>query len=532
MVAALGGIIQHYFTGEEFFVFHYANNLPHIEAWQRYFFENGRLIETLYWTYIYKLFGYNPLLEHAFSFVQLLLLALSASLCFFNAWPEKARSKSLPYLFVFLLFFNWISISLAFKLSTDNSRLSLIFFFLSGLWLQRWAASQSGRWLALSFGFFLLSVLTYENAALLFPALLLLAWPLLPVVKKPAMRGRAAQFAALAIGSGLLLLIPYWLYSYIALTHLRPLALPAMAGDIGDFPAKALGASPAVYLHFGQFGNFGIAPLNLLMSATLLLVLALSTLWIFRIYRRPTQTAVDAYTRLRWTCIYLASLWFLIFGPLPYTLLGYGVDSRVYSSAIFGVFPLLLMGYETAKIRLVRLAAIALIVLFAGFGLLEMVNRSAQLNQRETAHNIFYRGLKEVVPFVKPRTVFVFLNYPLSNSGCGPSLEMLYDQNDLNCAFFSSTDYEYRAIRHATEIEANRGGFLRNQNWILIRVDESNKPYVVPELNPGDYNLLITWESTEPIRTDYTKIVTENLPPASQFYKNLLQRQAQLFPVQ
>ncbi len=179
-----------------------------------------------------------------------------------------------------------------------------------------------------------------------------------------------------------------------------------------------------------------------------------------------------------------------------------------------------------------RVIAITLIVLFAGFGLFEMLNRSTQINQGEIAHNTFYRGLKDVVPFVKPRTVFVFLNYPLSNSGCGPSLEMLYDQKDLNCAFLSSTDYEYRAIRHATEIEANRGGFLRNQNWILIGVDENNKPYVIPELNPGDYDLIITWESTDPIQTDYTKIVTDNLPPASQFYENLLQRQAQLFPGQ
>jgi hypothetical protein len=212
--------------------------------------------------------------------------------------------------------------------------------------------------------------------------------------------------------------------------------------------------------------------------------------------------------------------------------LGYGVDSRVYSSAIFGVFPLLLMAYETAKSRLTRIVAIILIVLFAGFGLFEMMNRSLAVNQGEIAHNTFYRGLKDVVPYVKPHTVFVFIDYPLSNSGCGPSLEILYDQEDLNCAFFSSTDYEYRAVRHATEIEANRGGFLRNQNWILIGVDENNVPYIVPELNPGDYDLIITWESADPIQTDYTKIVTENLPPASQFYRNLLQRQAQLFPVQ
>ncbi len=300
LTAALGGLIQHFFNGEEFFVFHYANSLPHVEAWQRYFYENGRLIEALYWTYLYKIVGYNPLFEHALSFVLLLCLALVASACFLNVWPQKGRSKSLPYLFVFLLFFNWVSISMAFKLSTDNSRISLIFFFLAGLWLQRWAASERGRWLAPSLAFFLLSVLTYENAALLFPALLLLAWPLLPAAKKQALHGRVAKFAALAIGSGLLLLIPYWLYGYIARTHLRPVAVPAMAGDIGDFPLQALGSGPTVYLHFGQFGNFGAPPLNILMGAALLAVLAWATWWIVRI---PRKTQLNPADRTRWTCI-------------------------------------------------------------------------------------------------------------------------------------------------------------------------------------------------------------------------------------
>lgn len=543
LAAALGGLIQHYFNGEEFFIYHYANNHSSVQAWQRYFYDNGRLIEGLYWTYQYKLLGYNPLLEHSLSFVLLLIFAVLASACFLNAWPQQKRSKALPYLFAFLLFTNWVSTSTVFRLTFDNGRISLIFFFLAGLALQRWAAVQRSRWLLLSFSFFLLSVLTYENAAFLFPALLLLAWPLLPAAKKDSVRRRAYIFVGLAVVSVLILLVPYWLYGYIAQTQGQPVIHPAMTADIRDLPTNLFEAGPPIYLRVGQFGIFGDVPLNYLMALGLLLILAISSTWIVCIHRgaRPKLTSE---TRSRWICIYLASLWFLIFGPLPYVLLDYGVGGRIYSSAIFGVFPLMLMVYETAKKRLIRIVAGALILLFAGFGLLEVMSESIQFNRWEAALNVFYRGLKDAVPHVEPDTVFIIINgpsddcatvCPLENSGCGPSLEMLYNQDDLKCALLSSTLDKYHTIRHRNQIETSSGTdweqHLRDQNWILIIVN-NNVPSVLEELRPGDFDLLITWKSTVPIRTDYMSIVTDNLPPPSQFYLNLLQREKVLFPEQ
>ncbi len=532
LIAAFGGVIQHYFSGDDFFVYHYANNLPDVQAWQRYFYENGRLIESLYWTYQYKLLGYNPLLEHSFSFGLLLITAIVASACFLNAWPQRKRSKALPYLFVFLLFLNWVSTSTVFRIPYDNGRISLIFFFLAGLALQRWAAEQRGRWLLLSFAFFWVSVLTYENTAFLFPALLLLAWPLLPVPKKGSARRRLLLFVGLAAVSGLILLIPYWLYSYIALTQGRTMEHPAMVVDIGDLPMNVLGAGPAVYLRFGQFANFETFPLNLLMAVGLLLILALASIWIVHIHRGPILKRI-AETKSRWTCIYLASLWFLIFGPVPYILLDYPVSGRVYSSAVFGLFPLLLMVYETTNKQLLRIMAVALILLFAGFCLFDVVNQSTRFNRAEAALNMFYRGLKDAVPYVEAHTVFIIINGPLENAGCGPSLEMLYDQDDLKCGLLSSTLDKYHAIRHSNQFETSSGTdweqHLRGQNWILITVN-NNVPTVLEELEPGDFDLLITWESAEPIRTDYNMIVTKELPPPSAFYLHLLQRAKALFP--
>lgn len=129
LLMAVTGVIQQYFSGEEFYVFHYANNLPHMEAWQRYFLENGRLFESLYWTYQYEILGYSPPLEHAMSFVLLLVVAILVTMLFINVWPKKNRPSWLPYALIALFFFNWISISMVFKLSTDNSRIALIFSF-------------------------------------------------------------------------------------------------------------------------------------------------------------------------------------------------------------------------------------------------------------------------------------------------------------------------------------------------------------------------------------------------------------------
>lgn len=531
-VAALVGLLQKYFNGEEFFVYHYANNLPAVEAWQRFLSENGRLIEGIYWTYQYKLFGFNPVILHALSFVVLLLAAVAAAACFLNVWPAEKRSKALPYLLVFSFFLNWIAVSSVLRLSYDNGRLSLMFFFLSGLALQRWARAQRAGWLLASFALFLLSVMTYENTAFLFPALLLLAWPLLPAPKKGAVRGRLLLFVGLAAASALMLLIPYSLYRNIGSTQGQTIEHPAMTANLGDLPSNVLGAAPEIYLGFGQFDIFRAAPLNLLMAAGMLVVLGLFAAAAARLLRQG-QLKPTTETGSRWVTISLACFWFLLLGPLPYVLLDYPPSGRVYSSAVFGLFPLLLIAYETLKERLVRIAAIAVMLLFAVFCALELQAQSVRFNlETEATLNAFYRGMKAAVPQVEPGTMFIIINGPLENSGCAPSLEMLYNQHDLKCVLLSSSLEKYHAIRRRSQIEANSGTDWEQQllaeKWILIDAS-NNVPTVLAELKPGDLDLLVTWVSEEPIRTDYGQIVAEDLSEPSPFYLHLLAREKVLF---
>jgi hypothetical protein len=523
LVSALADGIPQFFFGEEFFLFHYANNFDHLNAWFRYFVENGRLVETLYWTYLYKLVGYNPLLIHALAFVLLLAAAGLAAKCFLNIWPKKDRPLALPYLFVFLLFFNWISHPLAYKVSSDNGRLSLIFFFCAGLVLQRWAARQEFKWLLLSLGLFLLSIFSYENTVLLFPALLLLAWPLVDLPKAKR-RAAAVRFAWLAVISGGLAALPYLLYKLISLLR-GGLAHPALvAGSPLDFAQRVLRDSPSFILQIGNSGQFAFLTPGSLLTSAVVLALLLSILAVARLLSLRRQPAVG--DTLRFLFAFAAAGWIFLFGFLPYAAIGYGPTGRSYSSAVFGLFPLLLLAFHYWKQPALRALLAVSMLVFMTFGLFESSNRLTQILSTEAPDNQLYRGLKHIVPGVKEHTLFIFIDRPLSNSGCGPSLEMLYVQDDVICAFFSSTDNEYRATRHDVIVEANRGGFLRDENWILIAVDESGNPYVVDELLPGDFDLIITWEVETPIRTDFSRILAS--APPSQFYENLLVRQRQL----
>lgn len=527
LVAALTGVIQRFFNGEEFYVYQYAHNFTHMEAWQRFFFQNGRLIEGLYWTYQYEILGHSPLLAHSLSFVLLLIAALAAAACFLNAWPREKRSAALPYVFVSLFFINWITSSSVLRLSYDNTRLSMVFFFLAGLALQRWALSQRVRWLVLSFAVFLLSLLTYENAAFLFPALLLLAWPLLPASKKNGdkntPRNRLILFVGLAAVSGLVILLPSSIYSSISQLFFQRVSTPVLEFELGEVFTHILSSGQDIYLNFGQFGIFRLGLLRILMVVGLLLTWALSTVSIVR----QVRSSGDRQTLTRWVCIYLASVWFLIFGPLPYVLLGYTseVGGRLYSSAIFGLFPMLFMIHQTAGGRWLRMLAAGLIALFAMFGALQLQAESDHFRRMEVTHNQFFLGLKQAVPNVRPNTLFIMINGPLGYVGCGPSLEMLYNKDDLDCALLFSSEPGFNTVRYAGGIKT-AGLDLQGANWIVINVVD-NVPGLIDELKPGQYDIPITWESTEPIFTNSSRLSDE--PAAlTEFYLSLLRRAQEL----
>lgn len=519
-VAAVTGVTRNYFDSEEFYVLHNASNQPHLTAWKYFFIENGRLIEGIYWTYLYKIFGYNPLVEHSFSLFILLIASILATACFLEIWPSK--NKPLAYLLAFLFFTNWISAKAVFRLSYDNTNISLVFFFTAGLLLQQWAKTQKTRWLAPSFLSFLLSLLTYENAAFLFPALLMLAWPLMPPAKSGEMRRRVLKMLAFAGLSGLLLLLPRFLYSFTWRQETATFEI----SQVGSYILKA---ARTIYSRFGQF--FRVSTLNKMTDTGIWFIIGASAYT--ALTQRRANNPEQHQDKLQWNCILAACIWFLIFGPLPYIILNYRPIPRVFSSAVFGLFPLILLVLQRARQPAVSAIACVFLLFFAGLGFNVLSSEAITFREGEARLNIFFRGMKDAIPHVRPHTLFLFVNGPpMGIAGCGPSLEMLYGQTDIKCGSvrMGDPDIECPAIRYQEGIEVGCGSYT-GQNWILMSVTE-NVPSILDQLGPNDFDLPITWESSEPLLTDFGKIVVRDLPQPTDFYLHLIQRAQILFPEQ
>jgi hypothetical protein len=312
--------------------------------------------------------------------------------------------------------------------------------------------------------------------------------------------------------SGLLLLIPRLFYTYVA----SPIATPALDFGLGDLVTRLVETAPSVYLSFGQFYGLQQPFVNLAVGLALLVTFVLSTRAAIR--SRPRKSAESD---SRSSHIYLASLWFLVFGPLPYILLGYDVVGRVYSSAVFGVFPLVLLIYETADNKWLLSVALAILGLFAFVGGLTLWNESQLFSRWEAPLNMFYRGIKEEVPHVADQAAFIIINSPIGNQGCKYSLQMLYGLEDVDCLVIAS-GAEQGSFRRPGEFQSS-GLTLLEDDWIIINVVD-NVPTIVDELSAGDYELLIDWEINEPMHTSRRRIVTNGIPAPTQFYLHLLER--------
>jgi hypothetical protein len=223
--------------------------------------------------------------------------------------------------------------------------------------------------------------------------------------------------------------------------------------------------------------------------------------------------------------IYLAAVWVIIFGLVPYAIAHYGPSMRTYSASLFGLAPLLALIFHLLEGRW-KYLALLLLFGYISIGVAEFSLSSVSLKERELPENNFYMAMAETFPSIRSGTTLIFVDHYLSNNGCGPSFSMLYGKPDIHCAFLSSTDFDYRATRLHDRLNANRGGNLRDENWLLIGVNEQGTPFLIPEIGPGDYNLLINWISDEPVVSDLRRI--ESPQAMSEFYRYLLRRTAEM----
>jgi hypothetical protein len=533
------------FTGDDWWVLALPcwNNFP--DAVALYVHKFLRPVEGLYWISLFKLVGFNKV---AFHLCSLLLLASSAALmgvALNRAFPGRRAFVSMA---VLLAFFLPPVSCLTYILFTDNSRLSMLLFWVSVITFQRWATkSSSWRGLALPVAVYVGSFLTYEAPSFLIFLVPLLVWPVQRAcsdrssdrafLTKQCVGILAAFAAAVAIRFAFLsggavrtsfLLPPFeLLWSYLALLPFYLLApFTSMSADRW---AILLGC---------------------------LVVLGSIFLFLFLYRDRPERMATDRFGTGSQFYIVALGAGILVLGMLPYQLAGYGsftpglVDtlmvkcgalqdgdlswfnytwaSRIYSSASFGVAILLaygLSGWRSGSARIIgRTAALVAI------GFMAVFHAGLSQDWREAAEirNDLWQSLVCQVPSVKPDTNLVFLDLACSHkraevirreNGLRELVQMLYADQSLGAWRLYS--YAYDPVTHqnqqatATSAGLLNGGGQRQRepascDSMLLFKRSGHELVLLDKIEAKDGSVPtgIAWKGIEHIASNFERIQT------------------------
>jgi hypothetical protein len=388
-----------------------------------------RPVEGVYWISLFEIFGFN---KPAFHFFSLLLLATSSIImgrCLQKAFPE---SRSFVVTAVLFSFFLPTVSPLTYIIMTDNSRLSLMFFWLSVSAYQAWT-EKSAPWnyLPVPIVAYVLSFLTYES-----PSMLILIVPFLvhPIIKRnPIKLSTVNYFSRLSVGI---------FVSVMSALAIRFFLLNG--GAVGQrhlFPPIELILSYLALLPFYIAAPFVSLPSE---AWALFLSVGIACLAAFLFFRKeqiPAPTSQGLVNRLYEEYFFhklSLGLGIFFLGMLPYQFAGYGsvtptiLDtvlakfgiipggdtswfnfnwaSRIYSSASCGLAILvaLLVTLPRNKWmkRVVNVSAAVSLFFFAAF----QAGLSVDWKEAAKCRNELVKSLISQAPEVKSGTNFVFLD--------------------------------------------------------------------------------------------------------------------------
>jgi hypothetical protein len=527
------GKLPDFYHGEDFYLFHFAETHTFREAVNLFFLENGRFFEAVYWTALYKALGYQPALQHLVSLILNLLATLAASFAVYRAWPRAFQRRGLITAFVLLVFFNPYTTKWALTLSGDNSRISIILFFLAVICVQQWVISKFKHgWFALGFFLFVISVFNYENVALLFPVAYLLSYPL--VSRRGLKKSTKIMAGVFALVSVALPLLPILLYS-----GLNIVSHPALRGEggLGNPVIRIVAAIKHMGLYFFNSAD----PLTIYTEQPVLRWLPLFVLVTVIVFvsglmvlirRRAVDgkewlIAVSAGDFTVMLSLYVASLWLIFLSVVPYAI-AYQFSSpyvRFFAISIYGFAILLILGLALLQTKILRVVIGVVTFLIVLSGLVEFNSYAQQLAELESSPRFDYLSIIEVVPRVEDETVFFMVDFIVgtdASRSCALPLQMLYDVKDLRCGFISSNLDYIQVERTEGVVATTEGGRFLKNNWILIGINEDGSKYIIPEIGPDD-PYFIDWQSEEPIQTSYLRIASGEILETS-MYRKLVER--------
>lgn len=507
------------FQGDDWWQFSW----PHWHAFPGSIWEyakaSRRPIEGLYTVLSFEIFGLNRVL---FTLSALLLSAGSSLVmgaCLNRAFPGR---KTLVVLAVFFAFLLTPLSNLIYMFHTDNSRLSMLLFWTSILAFQHWArASKSWLGLTIPVILYLAASLTYENATFLIFSVPFFVWPI-----HISRRGNVSDRTFfLRVGVGIVIA-----FAAFVLVRFEVLAGGAVSHSslVPSFNLVSSYVYNLILYTMAPFHDISWDPAAWVWASPLAL---LAAALIVRASREDLSFDAEI---TGWTqnplYIGVLGLAVLVLGILPYLLAGYNPSlgftsqSRVYSSATFGLailFALLFSAWKDRRILLAaRVIAVGMIALMAVFVADLRNGWQDAANKREK----LLASLLAQVPDVKPGTTFLLMDLqsyiPKGGidravvfqgvDGIGEFVKMLYGKKDLYAYFLYSKDRapsdtkgEWASV--SPEGLVARGSAVRPPiplNSLLILKREGTNLVLLDKVSAEEGIAAIRWNGASSIRSN------------------------------
>ncbi|AFM23647.1 hypothetical protein [Desulfomonile tiedjei] len=531
------------FDGDDWWVLAYPYWNSFTDALRLYAQKFLRPVEGLYWIGLFKLFGFNKMAFHLCSLLLLAGSALSMGLSLDRAFPGRRIFVSMAVLFAFFL----PPVScLTYVLFTDNSRLSVLLFWLSVLAFQRWARkSSSWSGIILPVIIYMISFLTYESTSFLIFTVPLLVWPVHQrCVNRPSDRIFFVRLCG-AILSGFLMAVAvrFIFLNGGAVTHSH--LLP---------PLELLWSYLALLWLYLIEPFMSVSADRWALIVSTLVSLGAAFLFLFsNLGRSYAVTAAKWFeSGSQWYLILLGT-GILFLGMLPYQLAGYGNyhpqltetlrtkwgmlpdgdlswfnftwASRIYSSASFGVAVLIAAGLSVWQKKAGKFFGRSIAVALIGFMALFHAGLSIDWREAADIRNDLIQSLVTQVPAVKPGTHFVFLDLNCSHkraevfrkeNGLRELVWMLYADRSLGAWRAYSRAYG-RHDHLFQQSSATPEGFMsRGQRQsepaphesLLLLKRSGNQLILVDRINAGDGSVPtgIAWQGTDHLASNLERI--------------------------
>jgi hypothetical protein len=330
------------------------------------------------------------------------------------------------------------------------------------------------------------------------------------------------------LASLFLLLIPYGLY--LLIDQLPGVFLAHYAASSGGIAGRLINFIPGFWILLTDLGRSEVVQRNMwaLVYLTGVLVVVMVLL-----LRRAGASKVNKAEKLRYAFLFAAAGWIFVAGLAIWGfLVTEAAPTRAYVAAMVSFPILLVLLFELVPPRVIwRLGAVLAMATWAWMGIVEFQAESKENSALEAQYSGYLLSIHELVPDVRPGTWFVLVDFDLGNTGCGPSLSMLYEVADLFCARLSSKNPGYVADRYEGDLlnVRNTGGWIRNGNMIILGIDSEGRMYIIPSISSED-DIYINWYSSDPIRTDFRRVVSDSSKAPSPMAAKLMERQRALEP--